>query len=121
MRFDLRAPCRRCPFRSDVRPYLSAARALEIVEAITDGDATFSCHQHNDFDEDDNGECVVIEGPDAQHCAGALILLERAAQPNQLMRIAERLRFYDRSRLRMDSPVYESPAAMVAAYEAAER
>jgi hypothetical protein len=32
------------------------------------------------------------------------------------MRIAERLRFYDRRKLRMDAPVFDTPAAMIAHY-----
>lgn len=121
MKFDLKAPCPKCPFRTDVVPFLSAARAREIVAGITDGDATFSCHAHNEFDEDEQGECVVIEGDRAQHCAGALIMLERMEQPNQMMRIAERIRLYDRTRLKMDSPVYADGAAMIAAYRKGAR
>jgi hypothetical protein len=43
------------------------------------------------------------------HCAGAMIVLEHEDRPNQIMRIAERLGFYDRTALVMDSPVPETP------------
>jgi hypothetical protein len=48
-------------------------------------------------------------------------MLEKQGLPNQMMRIAERLRYYDRSKLRMDSPVFESPAAMIAHYRKLNR
>lgn len=114
---DLRAPCPNCPFRTDVRPYLNPARAIEIVESITDRDQSFACHKHTMFGETPDGESVAINHRDDQHCAGAMILLERMDQPNQWMRIAERLGFYDRTRLKMDAPVYEDGDAMIAAYE----
>jgi hypothetical protein len=112
MKMDLRAPCANCPFRTDVEPYLHPARAEEIVVAITEQDATFSCHKHNQFDD---GEA--IETRDSQHCAGALILLEKIERPNQWMRIAERMGWYDRDRLKMDSPVYDTPEDMIDAYD----
>ncbi len=117
MKMDLRAPCANCPFRNDIAPYLRVDRVEEILESIVDRDATFSCHKHNEFDENDEGESVVIEGRDAQHCAGAMILLENIDRPNQWMRISERLGFYRRDRLKMDSPVYESPEHMIEAHD----
>jgi hypothetical protein len=48
-------------------------------------------------------------------------MLERLDRPNQMMRIAERLRYYDRTKLRMDSPVFESPAAMIEHYRKLNR
>lgn len=120
MKLDLRTPCANCPFRTDVRPFLDPDRAAEILEALVELDATFSCHKHNDFEEGDDGEEVVIEGRDAQHCAGAMILLEKIGHPNQWMRIAERMGWYDRHRLKMDAPVYDTPDAMLAAYRAAD-
>lgn len=121
MKLDLRTPCQNCPFRTDVRPFLNPKRVAEILEAIVEQDATFSGHQHNQFEEDEDGECAVIEGREARHCAGAAILLEKIGQPNQWMRIAERMGWYDRHRLKMDAPVYDSPEAMQAAYNAASR
>lgn len=46
------------------------------------------------------------DGPNAQHCAGALILLEKMEQPNQMMRWMERIGAYDRTKLDMDAPVF---------------
>jgi hypothetical protein len=47
----------------------------------------------------------MMDGPNAQHCAGALIFLEHQDRPSQLMSIYERLDGYDRTKLNMDAPV----------------
>lgn len=107
MKFDLVRPCKDCPFRSDIPGYLSAARVREIIDGITRRQGTFSCHKTNEF----NGS-ETVETRDSQHCAGALIFLERLNRPNQLMRIAERLGAYDRSKLDMESPVWRTPKDM---------
>lgn len=118
MKYDLRKPCLGCPFRTDVEPYLAAERAEEIIEAITRRQQTFACHKHTRFDEDEEGESVNVPHSDDQHCAGALILLERMEMPNQMMRISERLGLYDRTKLHMDAPVYEDADEMLEAYGA---
>lgn len=115
MNFDLVRPCKDCPFRSDVRAYLSKRRVREIIDAITRQQGTFSCHKTNEFGEDENGNSRTIETSKTQHCAGALIMLERLERPNQMMRISERLGFYDRTKLDMDAPVFNSPKEMIAA------
>lgn len=88
MRFSLTRPCALCPFRTDL--------------------ASGPCH-----------ETTGVKGPQraAQHCAGALIMLERANLPSQAMRIAERLGIYDRRKLDMGAPVYDSPASWVQAHQ----
>lgn len=112
MKFSMKTPCPECPFRSDVKPYLRVERVEEIIEAITDHQQTFACHKTTKFD--DYGEH--LSSASEQHCAGALIFLERIKRPNQMMRIMERLGEYDRTRLDMDAPVYEDPDAMIDAY-----
>jgi hypothetical protein len=111
MKFDLVAPYKDCPFRMDVKPYLNQERAKEICDALERG-LTFSCHKTNDFD--DEGDAM--ETAESQHCAGALIMLEKMEMPNQMMCIAERLRMYDASKLRMDSPVYDDSDVMIDSY-----
>ena len=113
MQFRLKRPCPKCPFRTDVKPYLSSERAEEILDSICDQQQSFSCHETTQFD--DEGECE--RSDKEQHCAGALILLERMESPNQIMRIAERLGMYDRKNLHMDASVYDDANAMLEAYE----
>lgn len=120
MKMDMITPCAQCPFRSDVIPYLRAARVEEIGEALLAQQLTFTCHKtlddsHFDQEVDEDSEPLYQPGPDDQHCAGALILLEKLNRPNQWMRIAERIGIYDRTKLRMDAPVFESFEAMAQA------
>lgn len=109
MKFDLKRPCKSCPFRTDIPPFLSRRRGVEIANSI-DGrklQQTFPCHMTTVDDEDEDcGERHVT--PNSQHCAGAMIVLEHEGAPNQMMRIAERLGLYDRSKLEMDQPVFKT-------------
>lgn len=100
--YTLRAPCSNCPFRSDITPFLTEERAEEIADSL-EGGATFYCHKTLDYD-DMEGEVTSR----SRACAGSMITMERDGQPNQIMRIAERIGMYDPTRLEMDSPVFDS-------------
>jgi hypothetical protein len=106
MKFDQIRPCGNCPFRTDVLPYLTQARAREISSGITREQKTFTCHKtlHRDG----------YKGEE-QHCAGALIVLEKMNLPNQMMRIAERLNMYNRFKLDMESPVFDNTKQFIKA------
>jgi len=111
MKHNLTTPCKDCPFRKDVIPYLTNDRVREITEAVTRGQQSFSCHKTTTS----VGKSNMDEG--AEHCAGAMIMLEKMDQPNQMMRIMERIGMYDRTKLDMNAPVYESTEEMVEVYE----
>jgi hypothetical protein len=101
MKYDLATPCNLCPFRND-------AKRLPVHPSVLAGMASgeFCCHKTG-VANDETGE---IEPTDeSQHCAGALIFLEKIEQPHQMMRICERLGLYDRTKLKMDAPVIELP------------
>jgi len=102
MKYNLTAPCAHCPFRSDIKPFLTSARAEEIYESLDRGG--FPCHKTCDYDTEEEGG---QETEKTQHCAGALIMLEHMDQPSQMMRICERIGLYDRTKLKMDSPVFD--------------
>lgn len=106
LHMTLNRPCAECPFRTDIPPYLTTARAQEIVGCLDRG--TFPCHKTLDYREDEDGECYGHNTDKTQHCAGALILLEHEERPSQLMRIYERLGGYDRRKLDMAAPVFTS-------------
>lgn len=110
MHFTMTTPCPKCPFRSDVRPYLTRGRAQEIASGLL-SQMTFSCHVTTEHDDD--GDYVPTD--DEQHCAGALIVLEHMNKPNQMMRWMERIGVYDRRKLAMDAPVFATLRAFVAA------
>lgn len=111
MNFDLVRPCANCPFRTDVPGYLRRERAQEIAEALMGG-SSFPCHKTTETVEEDDGSSRVATA-DSQMCAGAMIVLERMEQPNQIMRIAERTHVYDHNRLDMGAPVHGTLAQFV--------
>jgi hypothetical protein len=109
------APCPKCPFRSDVAPFITAARAKQITSDVLAG-ASFHCHRtttHND-----DGDYVPTDRE--RMCAGAVILARKAGRlyHNQMIRISERLgsNFDD---VKESAPVYDTAAAMVRAHKKA--
>lgn len=93
MKFDLVRPCPKCPFRRDCTPgWLGRARATEIADSLlASPGVTFACHETTHFTEDEAGEDVYDPNGSEQHCAGAMILVDREGVPNQMLQIAERL------------------------------
>ena len=110
MNFNLTKPCANCPFRTDKDFRLSAERAEEIADGITSRQGTFSCHKTVDYSGDSDGD----EVDKTEHCAGVLIMLEKMNQPNQMMRWMERIGQYDRTKLKMDSPVFDHTLDFIA-------
>ena len=110
MNYNLKKPCDNCPFRSDKLFPLMPER----VEEIAYGNAEFACHKTVDYSGEGGGR---IKGK-SEHCAGLLIMLEHMERPHQMMRIAERLGTYDRSKLDMDAPVYQDAQDYLDAIEA---
>ena len=106
MKFTLSEPCgNMCPFRIDcLKGWLGEKRATEIIDALTREDKTFACHKTVEYDDDDE---LVLNNPKEQHCAGAMILLEKNGFANQMMRICERIGLYDRNKLNMDAKVFD--------------
>lgn len=97
MKFDRRKPCGNCPFRNDKDFHLTAERAHGIVETVVLLGKTFTCHK-----------TLGKKEVDQSHCAGALILIKKENAPHTMVCIAERLGLYKPSKLKMDSPVFDS-------------
>ncbi len=95
--FNRTKPCNTCPFRTGENGLrlLGRDRAREIAYSLLE-DGSFSCHDDIDLQE-----------LKRQHCAGAVIVLEKLNRPNQMMRIAERLRLYDRNALSGKEEVFD--------------
>lgn len=98
-RYSLRTPCAKCPFRTDVEPYLRTGRAEEIARSLHEG-GEFPCHETTVAAETADGDTTLVEGPRSRFCAGALATMEREGNPNQMLRIAERLGLYDAEKAR---------------------
>lgn len=58
----MKKPCANCPFRSDVKPFLHPARAVEIANADS-----FVCHKTLG-PADDEGDGTIVSS--SQECAG---------------------------------------------------
>jgi hypothetical protein len=106
MKYDKTTPCDNCPFRSDKPFPLAPGRVLEIEQSLVRGD--FPCHKTTVETEDEQGFSEREATDKSQHCAGALILLEKLQSPSQMMRICERIGLYDARKLDMSAPVYDS-------------
>lgn len=110
MRFDLRKPCKDCPFRTDRDFALLAERRLEIGASLERGE-WFPCHETT---AEDDETLERRANSDSQHCAGVMIMLMKCGQPTQAMQLAERLGrmlgrvLFDPLRLQMDAPVFDS-------------
>ncbi len=106
MKYTMTQPCSLCPFRDDdKRLTVSVERLQEFAYN------EFPCHQTAEYQEAQNehsGDGGYVGTADSQHCAGSLIFHEHLEQPHQMMRIAERLGMYDRTKLNMDAPVFQS-------------
>lgn len=52
----MKAPCKHCPFRSDVKPYLTPHRREELAYAAQNPYNSFPCHKTTVSDEEFGGE-----------------------------------------------------------------
>lgn len=110
MKYTMTKPCDNCPFRRDIHFRLHPERARQIASALLREDKTFTCHKTT-VPDDDGG---MRDGPNAQHCAGALIFLEHNGRPNRMPRIAAALGLYDHRKLDMSAPVVRSMPEFIA-------
>jgi hypothetical protein len=71
MKHFMKSPCKHCPFRRDVKPFLHPERAYEIAIAAQNPYNSFPCHKTTEPDED--GEEMLVT-QDSKECAGFLTL-----------------------------------------------
>lgn len=71
--YYIKKPCQHCPFRSDVRPFLTNARAEELADLPQNPYSTFPCHKTTvSDDESEDGEMMCTE--QTKECAGFLTM-----------------------------------------------
>lgn len=87
-------PCKECPFL--------IGSGFTYASLVAHSSGEFACHKACEVSEEGVYEA---KGDKTPHCAGALIFLEKQNRPHQMMRICERLGFYDHRKLNMDAPV----------------
>lgn len=119
MKFDLKTPCKNCPFRSDDTriTFATRGRAEEIAEsAYRNG---FPCHLSADHIEEDEylgTEGGYVFGKDTQHCAGAIIMFLKDGNDewpgiHNDEALGEKLR----GQMDFNAPVFDSEAEFIAA------
>lgn len=96
MKYTQTTPCKECPFLKSMAHAFTIKRLMEFA-----CEGSFPCHKSAEINEDN--EFVAKQNSVA--CAGALIFLEKRNQPNQMMRISERLGMYDYRKLNMEADV----------------
>lgn len=110
MRFKLRRPCKNCPFRKDVVPFLGGRRAEQMAQEVVMEERTFTCHETIDYDKWD--EETNPEGwqdiRKNNHCVGAIQLIESVGRPHQMLQVAERLGLYDPKNIDRSTPCFKS-------------
>lgn len=111
MKHDLSRPCKHCPFRKDIRPYLRHSRVAEILGVLGQG-GYFACHETTEHDEETEETVVVNE---SQQCAGALILLAREGTTTKLHAFSKWIGM-PTATLDMEAPVYRSYTEMLRAH-----
>lgn len=90
-------PCDDCPFLNT--PNMRRAFTIRRLNEFCQGE--FPCHQTAALSNDDE----YVATKKSHYCAGALIFMEKRNQPNQMMRICERLGMYDRTKLDMEANI----------------
>lgn len=124
MNYGLKKPCAKCPFRSDIRPFLTAERVEEIAYSLQAG-APFPCHATVDYSKvDEDGDHEYAPTSREQFCAGALILMEKEFSENggclrnQAVRWETRLGGdFNPDNLDLTAPVFDSFDEMIEAQE----
>lgn len=122
MNYDVTTPCNNCPFRRKGGVRLRQERVEEIAEGMLDRRGRMLvCHKTTVDVENEDGEGERTETPESSYCAGALIFAEKNRNATQLMRIAERLGMYDRTKLRGHDDVFDDMDEMLEANAQDER
>lgn len=75
----MKVPCKHCPFRTDVKPFLHPERAYEIAASAYNPYNDFTCHNTLEYDdESENG----YRGRTSKTCAGWLTIQAREDDRN---------------------------------------
>lgn len=67
----IKKPCAHCPYRADVKPFLTPERGEELAYAASNPYNTFYCHKTLEHDDEEGDTCV---GGESKVCAGFLSL-----------------------------------------------
>jgi len=76
----MKSPCKHCPFRNDVKPFLHPDRAEQIAYAALNPYNDFPCHKTTEHCEDDEGDSDIVRVETSKECAGFLTLRAQAGE-----------------------------------------
>jgi hypothetical protein len=77
----VKKPCKNCPFRNDVKPYLHPDRASEIAHAAANRYSDFTCHATIEYDGDEDHQGRPTgDFSRSKTCAGFLTLRAQAGE-----------------------------------------
>lgn len=69
----MKSPCKHCPFRRDVTPFLHPERGAELAYSADNPYNSFQCHKTTEANEDtEDGEMYATS--DSKECAGFMTL-----------------------------------------------
>jgi hypothetical protein len=68
----MKKPCEHCPYREDVKPFLTPARGEELAYIAHNPYNTFHCHKTTESEDDGEGGRMAVNT--SQVCAGFLSL-----------------------------------------------
>ncbi len=110
MNFNLKKPCKTCPFRKDCpKKWLGKERASEVANYAFE-DKTFSCHKTT-------GVETGTEKPIQEHsqCAGAMLLLEKeqGIDSNMMFRLATHIFGFNPDSLQGYELVFDTREEMI--------
>lgn len=117
MNFNLKRPCKNCPYRKDCLPgWLGRARADELAADVILGDKTFACHKtvnYAKWDEQEDPDEYQHDGTE-QFCAGALILEKKANWGgNFSIRLGRMFGGFQYENLKGEDLIFDSVAAFI--------
>lgn len=73
----VKVPCKHCPFRNDVTPYLHPDRATEIAYVASNPYSSFPCHKTTEYNEETD---ELEETNASKQCAGMLTMRAQAGE-----------------------------------------
>lgn len=76
----MKKPCKNCPFRNDVTPYLHPERADEIANSALNPYADFACHETTEHYEDGPFEGEAYQTEKSRTCHGFLTIRAQAGE-----------------------------------------
>jgi hypothetical protein len=104
----MKKPCAQCPYRRDVKPFLTTARAEELAYHATNPYNYFPCHKTTEPGEDEEGNSDMYVTEASKQCAGFLTLMASETGDNR----------YEEEGFEPDyEGCYNEAYEMIAAYE----